>query len=176
VSFKTLSDNEERELYRLLRFYWREAERCQEAKAYLAGSVMAASALEALLMAMVNVYADDAEASGAAPVKKGQIRPLVNWDLSELVEVAKTTSWFPFSLDPDEDWDGRKAKVGDYVEVARMIRNLVHPGFYLREHSPSRVTAKYLRQQLEVLSLCREWLEKHNNEKFLENLKQEGLL
>lgn len=176
MTFTILSDSEERELYRLLRFYWREAERCQQARAYLAGSVMAASALEALLIAMVNVYADEVETSGVAPVKKGQSRPLVDWNLSELIKVAKTTKWFPFSLDPKEDWNGRKAKIGDYAEVARMIRNLVHPGCYLREHSPNRVTAKYLHRQLEILSSCRDWLEKHNSDKFLEHLKQDGLL
>ena len=41
------TEEEEREFWRLYRFYWREAERCEEAKAYLAGCVMLGSALEA---------------------------------------------------------------------------------------------------------------------------------
>ena len=35
MPFTTLTDEEEKELYRLSRFYWREALRCEEAKAYL---------------------------------------------------------------------------------------------------------------------------------------------
>jgi hypothetical protein len=53
--FRTLSEDEEREFWRLYRFYWREAERCEEANSYLAGCVMLGSALEALLVLMINV-------------------------------------------------------------------------------------------------------------------------
>jgi hypothetical protein len=35
MPFTTLTEVEEREFYRLQRFYWREALRCEEAKAYL---------------------------------------------------------------------------------------------------------------------------------------------
>src|SRR5262245_25832751 len=35
MSFTTLSDDEERELYRLSSLYWKEALRCEEAKAFL---------------------------------------------------------------------------------------------------------------------------------------------
>ena len=38
-------DEEEKERFRLQRFYWKEAIRCQDAKAYLAGCVMLGSAL-----------------------------------------------------------------------------------------------------------------------------------
>ncbi|MBU6418215.1 MAG: hypothetical protein KGQ79_00610 [Proteobacteria bacterium] len=69
-------------------------------------------------MAMVNVYADEVEVSGAALVKKGEIRPLMDWGLSELIKVAKTTKWFSFRLNPNENSDGRKAKIGDYVDAA----------------------------------------------------------
>jgi hypothetical protein len=51
-----LTDEEEKELFRLQRFYWKEAIHCQDAKAYLAGCVMLGSALETLLILMVNAY------------------------------------------------------------------------------------------------------------------------
>lgn len=44
MPFTTLRDEEEKELYRLSRFYWQEAIRCEESKAYLAGCVMLGSA------------------------------------------------------------------------------------------------------------------------------------
>jgi hypothetical protein len=46
MSFDTLSDDDSKELYRLSRFYWREARRCEKAGAYLAGCVVLGSALE----------------------------------------------------------------------------------------------------------------------------------
>ena len=46
MPFTTLSDAEEKELYRLQRFYWQEAKRCEQTEAYLAGCVMLGSALE----------------------------------------------------------------------------------------------------------------------------------
>ena len=56
MPFTTLTDEEEKELYQLNRFYWKEALRCEEAKAYLAGCVMLGSALETMLTLMVNCY------------------------------------------------------------------------------------------------------------------------
>ena len=61
--FQTLSDDDEKELYRLQRVYWRDAKRCMSAQAYLAGSVMLGSALEKLLMLMANVFAEEAAAT-----------------------------------------------------------------------------------------------------------------
>lgn len=45
MPFKTLTEDEEKELWRLNRVYWKEAKRCEEADAYLAGCVMLGSAL-----------------------------------------------------------------------------------------------------------------------------------
>jgi len=45
MPFDTLSDDDAKELYRLSRFYWREARRCEKAGAYLAGCVVLGSAL-----------------------------------------------------------------------------------------------------------------------------------
>ena len=45
MAFTTLTDEEEKELNRLSRFYWQEALRCEKAQAYLAGSVMLGSCI-----------------------------------------------------------------------------------------------------------------------------------
>ena len=70
MPFTTLSDEEEKELYRLQRFYWHEALRCEESKAYLAGFVMLGSALETLLILMVNCYPDEAQQAWQAQMKR----------------------------------------------------------------------------------------------------------
>jgi hypothetical protein len=176
MSFTSLSDEQERELYRLSRVYWREALKCEEAKAFLAGSVMLGSALETLLLLMVNVYPEEAELTGCVPTRKGVRLPLLDWSLADLLKVAKAAGWLPSGLTLQDEWDGRKAKIGDYAEVVRMVRNLVHPARYVEDHYRSRVTAKYLRRQFEVVSLCREWLLERNDKSLREHMREEGLL
>ncbi len=52
----------------------------------------------------------------------------------------------------------QKALFREYAEVLRMIRNLIHPGRYIREHSPARLTAKHLEKSFEILEICTEHL------------------
>ena len=177
MSFDALDDHAEREFYRLYKYYWREAQRCQEAKAWLAGCVMLGSALETLLMLIINVYPEEAEAAGGMPNFRGKTKPLLKWNLTELLAVAKRAGWLPSNLRVEEDeWDTKSAKVGDFAEVARMIRNLAHPARYHLDHSRKRVTAKFLEQQFEVVLACKEWLENYNLERLGEHMRQEGLL
>ena len=153
-----LTDEEEKELFRLQRSYWKEAIHCQDAKAYLAGCVMLGSALETLLILMVNAYGEEAEKTGKIPSPRGKPKPLLKWDLAELLTVAKKAGWLPSALDLKDDWNWRKAKVGDYAEVVRMMRNLAHPARYLKDHHGRRVTNKYLQRQFAVVLACRDWL------------------
>jgi hypothetical protein len=176
VTFTTLSEFEERELYRLSRFYWNEALRCEESKAYLAGSIMLGSALETILMLMVNCYPEEASATGKIPRSRGQERALTDWSLNQLLEIAKKAGWLPSALELGDDWNSRKARIGDHAEVTRMIRNLVHPGNYLKQHSRSRVTKKYLQRQFDVVLLCRDWLGERNNRSLREHMREDGLL
>jgi hypothetical protein len=65
-------------------------------------------------------------------------------------EGGKAANWLPSGLTSGADRDRRKAKVGDYAEVVRIVRNLVHPARYVEDHYRSRVTAKILRRQFEI--------------------------
>jgi hypothetical protein len=80
------------------------------------------------------------------------------------------------SLSSEDEWDSRKAKAGDYAEVVRMVRNLAHPARYVQDHYPSRVTAKYLRRQFEVVLLCRDWLVERNNKALRDHMREERRL
>lgn len=175
TTFTTLSEDEEKELYRLQRLYWREALRCEEAKAYLAGCVMLGSALETLLILMINCHADEADGTGKIPIVRGKPKPLLKWKFIELLRVAKAANWLPSQLDLNDDWNSRKARIGDYAEVVRMVRNLVHPASYAEEHYRSRVTAKHLKWQFDVVLHCRDWLSARNNQSLLEHMKAEGI-
>lgn len=177
MRFDTLDEHAERELYRLYRYYWREAERCRMAKAYLAGCVMLGSALETLLILIVNVYAEEVEAAGRVPTSGGTPKPLLKWKLQDLLTVAKRAGWLPSSFRVGEDeWVTRKARVGDYAEVTRMIRNLAHPARYLLDHSRKRVTVRFLEQQFEVVLACQKWLENYNLDRLREHMRQEDSL
>jgi hypothetical protein len=176
MPFTTLTDDEEKELYRLSRFYWKEARRCEKAKAHLAGCVMLGSALETLLILMINIYSDEAEQTGKIPTKKGKPKPLLDWLFVDLLRVAKAANWLPSALDLNNDeWSSRKARIGDYAEVVRQVRNLAHPARYVEDHHGQRVTAKYLQRQFEVVLLCRDWLSQRNNKSLLEHMKAEGI-
>jgi hypothetical protein len=177
MGFETLDENAERELFRLYWYYWREAKRCRDTKAYLAGCVMLGSALETLLMLIVNVYPEEAEATGCMPKYGGKPKPLLKWSLQELLAVAKGAGWLPSTLKVGEDeWSERRAQVGDYAEITRMIRNLAHPARYHLDHSRKRVTAKYLEQQFKIVQACKEWLEKYNLDRLTEHMRQKGLM
>lgn len=176
MPFTTLTEDQEKELYRLNRLYWREAVKCERAEAYLAGCVMLGSALETLLILMINCYADVAERTGAAPMKKGQTRPLLEWTLADLLKVAKVAQWLPAGLALTDDWNNRKTRIGDHAEVVRMVRNLAHPARYVEDHHRKRVTQKYLQRQFKVIEICRDWLAERNNRTLLDHMKAEGIL
>jgi hypothetical protein len=175
MPFTTLTDEEEKELYRLQRLYWREALRCEEAKAYLAGCVMLGSALETLLILMINCHSDEADQTGRIPTFKGKPKPVLEWKYIELLRVAKAAGWLPSQLDMNDDWSSRKARIGDYAEVVRMVRNLVHPASYAVEHYRQRITKRYLQWQFEAVLHCRDWLSARNNKSLLEHMKAEGI-
>ena len=125
-----LSESVFNETLRLALQYRREAEKCQNAKAFLAGCIMMGAAFEAMLLSFANCYPAEALTSSAAPRRKGKIKPLTEWSLADLLAVAKERTWLPSVLSTSQDWDGAKAQIGDYGEVVREIRNLVHPARY----------------------------------------------
>jgi hypothetical protein len=175
MPFATLTAEEEKELYRLQRFYWKEALRCEEAKAYLAGCVMLGSALETLLIQMINCYPEEAEQTGKLPRDSRKRRKLLKWDFADLLAVAKAANWLPSALDLNDEWSSRRARIGDYAEVVRKVRNLAHPARYAADYYRSRVTAKHLQRQFEVVLLCRDWLVERNNKSLLEHMKAEDI-
>lgn len=153
-SFTDLEDSQFDELLRLSRLYYREAQKCEAGKAHLAGCVMLGAALEAALLATVHCFADEAAHSTVLPTAKSKVKPLLQWRLAEALRVAKDLKWFPSGLRLDEDWNSRRAHVGDYSEVLRHLRNLIHPARYLADHARRRVTGKHLALSFEVLEVA----------------------
>ena len=101
---------------------------------------MLGAALEAQLLGMVHWFPQEASRSLAFPKQKGSPKDLLTWDLGQLLAVSKELGWLRSGLLLDEEWSSRRARIGDYADVLRQIRNLIHTGRFVRDHSPSRVT------------------------------------
>jgi len=168
-----LSEETFNEVLRLSRMYHREAERCQNAKAFFAGCVMIGAAFEAFLLSFADCYPDEAMNSTAAPKDKGKVKPLIDWSLSNLLAVAKEESWLPSALSTEEDWDEAKAQIGDYGEVIKQIRNLIHPARFATDMPRKRITNKYLEYSFEVIKVANDFLMEKINESLREAIELE---
>ena len=169
-----LTEIQETELRRIFGYYQKETERCRRAKAYLAGCVMAGAELETALILMINAYPDDAMATNKLPRQKKAIKPLLNWNLAELLRVAKAAEWLPSGLEyGKDDWNAKKANVGDYAEVVRDMRNLAHPARYMEDHYKKRVTKKYLDSVLDTINAVSSSLYSRIEKSLLQRMKEE---
>jgi hypothetical protein len=138
----TLDDDFHNEILRLSRTYYQQAEKCHDNGAFLAGCVMIGAALEATLLAFANCFPEDVLVSSL-----------------ELLAVAKDRNWLPSGLSLDDEWDAAKAKIGDYAEVVRRVRNLVHPARYAKEMPRKRITKQYLESSFNIMHIATQHLE-----------------
>lgn len=172
-AFAELDEETYHELLRLTRYYRHEAEKCEEAKAYLMGCCAIAAALEAALLCITHLYPEDVLDAPSVPKHKGVIKPLLDWKLDRLVRVAREVGWLPAGLKLNEEWRTRKAKIGDHVFVLKVLRNLVHPAAYVRDHAKKRVTARYLKHAFGVVDVAISHLEERNAEALRKAMKEE---
>jgi hypothetical protein len=71
--------------------------------------------------------------------------------------VAKERNWLPSGPSPDE-WNGVGVQIGDYGEVVRKIRNLVHPARYAVDSPRKRITTRHLESSFEILDVTSDYL------------------
>jgi hypothetical protein len=152
-----LTEEQFNELIRLSRLYHREANRCMTAKSYLAGCVMIGAALEASLTCMAHIHADEIP-EHLLPKKKNLPKPLLAWTLTELLRVARNCGWLPAGLELEEEWNQRKARIGDYAVVLKDFRNLVHPAVYLTKFPRRRVTKRRLEFCFDIFKISTDHL------------------
>ena len=119
---------------------------------------MAAAVMETMLILIVNIYPDEAVATNKAPSYHGTVKPLLRWSLAELLAVAKAADWLPSGLNLSDEWDNRKAKVGDYAEVTRQLRNLLHPARYMEDHYKKRITVKQAQLVFDTMDAINNYL------------------
>jgi len=148
-----LTEAQYEEVLRLARVYQREAEKCREGKAYLAGCILIGAAFEAALLSMAHCFEEDVYAWKGVSAK-----PLMKWSLAELLNAAKQLGWLPSRLSPDEEFDSKRAQIGDYAEAVRQIRNFVHPARYVDDFQGKRVTKRYLETSFEIVETATDHL------------------
>lgn len=121
-----LTDEQLEELHRLQRLYRREADRCLEAKSYLAACVMIAALLESALLEMCHLYWKEIP-DAVIPRRRGGQKELTAWSLAELLSVAGRVGWLPAGLSLPIGDESRVAAgelgVFGYLEVYRGREN-----------------------------------------------------
>ena len=164
-----LDEDDFNEVLRLSRMYRREASRCETSKSYLAGCAIAAAALEALLLAMIHMYGDEVEAAGLVAKTNGRPKQLLKWKLYEMIVVAANMNWLPLTAK-------RGKGIGTYAHQVRQIRNLLHPARYLQDHSPARITRRYLKSCMEIVDSANDWLLAKVGPSLLKRMQEEESL
>jgi len=77
-------------LAQILTFRWEEAQRCVEAKAFLAGIVMMGSILEGVILHRTESCLEAANRACCVPKdRNGKVRPIHEWSLSQLTDIGK---------------------------------------------------------------------------------------
>jgi hypothetical protein len=153
-----LNKEEFKKLLRLCRLYRREAEKCMEARSYLAGCVMVGAALEADLILMCDCYSDEIPVGLIPKGRNGKCKHLSDWSLFQLLRVARECNWLPSGLTLGDRWNQKKAEVGDYAVVVKETRNLVHAGRYIKDFPKSRLTKRRMEMCFEILEAASDHL------------------
>lgn len=160
---RSLTPSQVEELDRLTNLYIRQAKRCAEAKAYLAGCIMLASSIECSLIRFCDLYYKEAINTPTAQQKKLANKRLLKWDFVELLAVARDAGWTPANLPPNVVFNYQKryykrARIGDYLRRVHKLRNLVHPARYVKDHHRKRITKAYYDEAAEVCQIARNWI------------------
>ena len=150
-------------LVEIISDYRNQAERCKKARAYLAGCVFLGSALEAALLATAKSYPSQVRKTEKYLSKKRKRdKNLDRWGMFDLLELARELMWIPSKLTMGKvarasGISASKAfAIGDlgyFADVVREVRDLVHPGRYLRSMKNVKVTKRYYEFCYEVTEI-----------------------
>lgn len=161
-----LGEDQFEDLIRIARIYPREARRCMDAKAYVAGCVMIGAALEANLIGMCHLYYEEIppELIPKIPKSNGKTKHLLKWGLVDLIKIAKKCGWLPSRLTEHDDWNSAKAHIGDYAELLRETRNMVHAGKYISDYTKVKISKRRMEKLFEILEVANDWFSYKVNE------------
>ena len=103
-------------LAEVLSFRWQEAQKCVQSEAYLSAVVMMGSILEGVLLHNLEDNRETGNRATSSPKDRitGKPRPIQEWGLSALIDVAHEVGWL-------------QGDVKRFSHALRDSRNLVHP-------------------------------------------------
>lgn len=95
---------------------WQQAQKCLNAEAHLAATIIMGSLLEGMLLAVLQKFPQEGNKCKAAPqdLRTGKVKYFADWSLSDMINVAYEIGWF--------DLDVKK-----FSHALREFRNLIHP-------------------------------------------------
>lgn len=111
-----LSLNLESGMGDILQSRWTEAQRCVDASAHLAATIMMGSLLEGALLGICRKKPGIANSCASSPkdAKTGRVKQFADWSLADMIDVAHSVGWL--GLD-----------VKRFSHALRTFRNLIHP-------------------------------------------------
>jgi hypothetical protein len=119
--------------------YQTEADVCYDAGAYLASCIMLGATMEGYLVILTIAFPEEAQQSLRHLKKTKQIgrnlgiSSLLNWDLGQLLLIARQANWLPSNVS--------NSLSGDEI---RKLRNLVHPGRLVQDRKGETITKQEL--------------------------------
>ncbi len=148
-------------LLKIQNFYIDEAKKCYEAKAYFAGCVVLGSVLETTLLIIVALSPEEINTLKKFPKRRGKPTAPINWSLSDLLDVARELNWLPGKLERTNKYNSpEKGEIGDDARIIYEIRNLVHPGKYLRCYPSVDITEQHFYYSFGILNAINDRLQK----------------
>lgn len=138
------------DLLRISVSYKQQAEKCAKAKAYHASSILLASAVEGLILAMFYCFDEKARKSFTYQSTKKRKKNILYWDLFQLVALAKELKWIPTRVHNQ----GSFYSLSHAVDQLRNTRNTIHAGNYLRTRHGKLIGAEEFRHATNVFQAC----------------------
>jgi len=133
--------------------YGTEAQVCYDAGAYLASCVMLAGTIEGYLVILTSALPKEAQEALQQLQKANQINKqlklssLLDWDLGQLLKVAKQANWLPLEIASDPLFDPNDISNPLSTDRIRELRNLIHPGRLVKTRGGITIT----KQELDTL-------------------------
>lgn len=138
----------------ILKTYHDQAVRSEKCRAYLAGCVFLGAAIEGGLLATSKCYPSQVRQSLKYRSKRKKDRNLDKWGFLDLLELGRELRWIPSRIPMGKiaRASGITVKsalangdLGYFADVVREIRNLVHPGVYVRKMRNVKIAKSYYR-------------------------------
>jgi hypothetical protein len=163
---KPISEEDFNFLLKLSERYDEEAINCKKNGQVLASCVMYAARMQATILAIALVHEN--EVIGSKTYQRMSEPDLRKWQLSQLLDLSRELNWIPSSLpvgeiartsgvEPDEAL--KRGDVGYFADHVREVRDMIHPGRYVRLWSGMPITNEFVESVEETVSVVNEILE-----------------